>query len=365
MKLGRNDPCWCGSGKKFKRCHLSRGEEPSLPFSAVEHQMRESAATVRGCLHPRAAPGVCNKVISAHTVQRSRVLRRLLDRENHVLTFHPWYAAKATSEPKRVGWRDASTIPGFCARHDADTFRDLETGDFAINPRSCFLLGYRALCHEIHSKRAANAAEPVARTLIDRGMPPWAQRQVQTLLDLRHLGIQKGLEGLDLAKKHMDGILLSGELAGICAVALEFDGPLTLATSGTLTPDIDLSGNRLQVLRDLTAKMEWLSISVDATPTGGVVVLSWSSAAEKSALFVESLLAREPDEIISLLPQLILFYLENTYFSLSWWSHLSDELRSHVRDLAQESHPYYSERRFRSVTLVPWRNLRVHRLISL
>ena len=21
-KLGRNDPCWCGSGKKYKLCHL-------------------------------------------------------------------------------------------------------------------------------------------------------------------------------------------------------------------------------------------------------------------------------------------------------------------------------------------------------
>ena len=21
VKLGRNDPCWCNSGKKFKRCH--------------------------------------------------------------------------------------------------------------------------------------------------------------------------------------------------------------------------------------------------------------------------------------------------------------------------------------------------------
>jgi preprotein translocase subunit SecA len=21
-KLGRNDPCWCGSGKKYKACHL-------------------------------------------------------------------------------------------------------------------------------------------------------------------------------------------------------------------------------------------------------------------------------------------------------------------------------------------------------
>jgi len=19
--IGRNDPCWCGSGKKYKRCH--------------------------------------------------------------------------------------------------------------------------------------------------------------------------------------------------------------------------------------------------------------------------------------------------------------------------------------------------------
>ena len=26
-RLGRNDPCWCGSGKKYKRCHL--GKEPA------------------------------------------------------------------------------------------------------------------------------------------------------------------------------------------------------------------------------------------------------------------------------------------------------------------------------------------------
>jgi preprotein translocase subunit SecA len=22
-QIGRNDPCWCGSGKKFKKCHGS------------------------------------------------------------------------------------------------------------------------------------------------------------------------------------------------------------------------------------------------------------------------------------------------------------------------------------------------------
>jgi hypothetical protein len=30
-KLGRNQPCWCGSGRKFKQCHLNRTELPPLP----------------------------------------------------------------------------------------------------------------------------------------------------------------------------------------------------------------------------------------------------------------------------------------------------------------------------------------------
>jgi len=24
---GRNDPCWCGSGRKYKKCHLPEAEE--------------------------------------------------------------------------------------------------------------------------------------------------------------------------------------------------------------------------------------------------------------------------------------------------------------------------------------------------
>jgi preprotein translocase subunit SecA len=25
-KIGRNDPCWCGSGKKYKQCHMKQDE---------------------------------------------------------------------------------------------------------------------------------------------------------------------------------------------------------------------------------------------------------------------------------------------------------------------------------------------------
>jgi SEC-C motif len=30
LRLGRNDPCWCGSGRKYKTCHLGRIESPPL-----------------------------------------------------------------------------------------------------------------------------------------------------------------------------------------------------------------------------------------------------------------------------------------------------------------------------------------------
>lgn len=30
-KIGRNDPCWCGSGKKYKKCHLSTDQSASGP----------------------------------------------------------------------------------------------------------------------------------------------------------------------------------------------------------------------------------------------------------------------------------------------------------------------------------------------
>lgn len=29
LKIGRNEPCWCGSGKKYKRCHLREDEAAS------------------------------------------------------------------------------------------------------------------------------------------------------------------------------------------------------------------------------------------------------------------------------------------------------------------------------------------------
>lgn len=50
---GRNDPCWCGSGKKYKKCHLGRdrvakGPEPAAaPRSGIALKTGEEIAGIR------------------------------------------------------------------------------------------------------------------------------------------------------------------------------------------------------------------------------------------------------------------------------------------------------------------------------
>src|SRR5208337_3837069 len=47
MKAGRNDPCPCGSGKKYKKCCLAKDQETSLRQTAVIEPPPSSVAPVR------------------------------------------------------------------------------------------------------------------------------------------------------------------------------------------------------------------------------------------------------------------------------------------------------------------------------
>jgi uncharacterized protein YecA (UPF0149 family) len=34
-KVGRNDPCWCGSGKKYKKCHMGNDKDSAAAAAAA------------------------------------------------------------------------------------------------------------------------------------------------------------------------------------------------------------------------------------------------------------------------------------------------------------------------------------------
>ena len=38
---GRNQPCWCGSGRKYKQCHLAADQELSARRRALEQSCNQ------------------------------------------------------------------------------------------------------------------------------------------------------------------------------------------------------------------------------------------------------------------------------------------------------------------------------------
>lgn len=55
IELGRNDACWCGSGKKYKKCHLKKDELTRVEAShSAQVRARNQAAS--GVMPGKAKP---------------------------------------------------------------------------------------------------------------------------------------------------------------------------------------------------------------------------------------------------------------------------------------------------------------------
>jgi hypothetical protein len=351
---GRNEMCWCGSDQKYKKCHLNRSSERSLPGEALRN-LAASAWKHKSCLHPNAAPGVCTQIVAAHSLQRSRTLEKIIDDSNHVLSFYP-LAPDADGNPKlhRVGWRDASTFTGFCGYHDNVTFAPLETSDFTANAEQCFLLAYRAVCHELFQKTGALSADKAVRHFADRGRSLHGQQTIQRIYDIFETGTTAGLGDYLRRKKIMDGELLGREYGAWSRVVINFSGDLCIASTSATTPNSSLDGQSLQVLHDLKTLLQMLPLGIVSTPDGGAFVSTWRREESAPREFVRSLLRRAYEAIPGLIVQLRFAHIENTYFSQRWWDSLSAAEKDHIRALADVASPYYERFPLLPIKLVPW-----------
>jgi len=61
MKIGRNDTCPCGSGKKFKKCHM--GKEDELALDGIDEFTDEMSKKITDL--PEASYGRCREIIDS------------------------------------------------------------------------------------------------------------------------------------------------------------------------------------------------------------------------------------------------------------------------------------------------------------
>ena len=62
MKLGRNKPCWCGSDKKYKQCHLDRELQEPINKGVI-HKQTNGFYSQKYCSVPSSMKAECSRKI--------------------------------------------------------------------------------------------------------------------------------------------------------------------------------------------------------------------------------------------------------------------------------------------------------------
>lgn len=333
MKIGRNDTCWCGSGKKYKKCHLGRESEPEPTKQEVITKFRKPLSK-EYCLHPSASTASCKgDIVKAHTIQRNGGLSKIAE-NGHVLNltvdFKTPPANPTLLVPKPTGVRLASTFTGFCNLHDTKTFEPIEKFPFQATEEHTFLLGYRALCRELFGKRAQHELLPFKKSL-DRGRPITEQVSLQHYLKRYGAGVEAGLRDAEYHKAIYDKVLLSGDYSDAQYYVVFFSNTPDIMCSAAKFPTHDFNGNLLQDLGQLSKTLDQITFSIIATDTGGAAVFNWVGHSDPCERLVRSLDSLSDDDIPHAIVRFAFEYFENVYFSPTWWEGLEGEAKKKLQ----------------------------------
>lgn len=332
VRIGRNDLCWCKSGKKFKKCHLNRAEEPPVTIQEVIEETKKAFSS-RYCLHPKKADCGTN-IIKAHTLQRNGSLSKIAKngkvysfKENNVADIEK---AKGVAAPKLVGIGSASTFTGLCGKHDDALFAPIEKHPFVSSQQHAFLLAYRHLCMEVFTKRSVSGTHQLLRRM-DRGRSEPQQRMLQAFAGVASVGQDAGLNDFEKLKDRYDKALLANNFADMSYYVVRTgQTPDVLCSSGIL-PSHDFDGNVLQELGDITLTPDHISFSVIATDVGGAIVLAWLGASPAAEKLARSLAKQADADLVQSAVRFVFEFCENSYFSPDWWDGLSDETKTALR----------------------------------
>lgn len=328
MKLGRNDPCWCKSGKKYKHCHLDRDSQKRMTIQEAIKEKKKASEKI--CFHPKADVSICNQIIKAHSIQRAAILQNI-SRDQHVYSFSSEIGDLIKNDgvlkPKLIGINNASTFTGFCNYHDTETFKPIETNPIEILNEHIFLISYRSLCKEIYAKKIQSNMIPLTREG-DKGLDEISQIEFQNFMGTYQQGVEAGLNDLMESKKIYDNYLLTHNYDDIIYYVIEIEEVPDLVVSGQIHIEMDFSGRVLQTpeeIVDFSKKLDRISFSILMKGSNGLIIFSCFKNEKKSIKFLESIDSIIDNDLPDSIVRFVFEFFENTYMSPTWWEGLSEE----------------------------------------
>jgi len=333
MKRGRNDPCWCGSGLKYKKCHLDRESSDAVRPWDIDKEMRNCAS--RGtCLHVgQGIQSICGRpAVRSHSVPKS-MLKRIA--HNGHLYFHSgtvmdFERTGGELRTRLIGINSASVLPVYCQSHDNDTFAPLERVAFCSTKEQCFLLTYRAVCLEYQKKSNDLAMIPAMRQL-DRGKKLGDQILIQARAEAISYSFELSLRDLATRKTKLDSMLLAHDFSDMYAYVVTFDSDADVLCSSILYPEYDFDGRSLQDLSNPNTTMEIVAFSLLTTPAGSAFVMAWDKDSEATCRRLANSLDSFSDRGLGHgILRFIFEFCENNYIRPAWWDNLEPEIRGKI-----------------------------------
>jgi hypothetical protein len=321
FKRGRNELCWCGSGLKYKRCHLNRASETPVSIQEGIEAFNQTFGT-KYCIHPKAGAECVGNIVKAHTIQKKGFGLTRIARNGQVYGFRYDGIAKNKSfGAKLIHINAASTFTGFCGFHDNSTFLEVETKPFSGNAEQSFLLGYRAIAKELFLKRAQLEQISFLRTC-DKGRDASTQQLMQRDLDYWEEGVSAGAKEIEHHNKIYERGLIGSDYSDERFYIIELDHTPDFMCSGTTQPEYDFEGNLLQDLSETTSLLDHITFSLIATDTGGAAVFSWYGENKASERLIKSLHLLTDEQIPHAVARYVFEFYENVYAAPEWWEGL-------------------------------------------
>lgn len=335
MKLGRNDPCWCKSGVKYKKCHLHRDQEKPVSRGEAE-KVTKGFTSPKYCSVPEAMKDRCSKkIIRAHTVSKSSCLAEISDETNHVLGLKPSLSSLDKNSGiihlEKIGINRASTFGGFCSFHDKTLFSPIEDNEFIYTDEQCFLLAYRAVAKEQYAKQnQPDFIELLKQS--DRGKGVAQQKIIQAFANSYRVGMEAAVEELSEFKGILEQYLISRENSPLKHFIVAMDYPPPVMVSSILAPTVDFKGKIIQDLNNLEVVPECIVYNSFSSSGKGYIVLSWLNGHEIIDGFVDSLEAVGIEEIVGALLGFFFIYSENVYIAPRWWESLDNDQQKNTSE---------------------------------
>jgi SEC-C motif len=330
VKLGRNDPCWCGSGAKFKRCHLERQGETLITHDDIMRRIRASRIG-KSCLHPAASASTCSRrLVRSHSISKSAL--SAIAEDGHVFEFHGDYDVflrlHGDVEPRPVGIRSASTFPAFCVNHDCSTFSPIEQGRYRPCEEHAILASYRAVCRELFWAEAGTKLSILDD--LDRLLPSEAQGPFRRLAEAKAEDTERTLAGIRLIKAAYDAALLAQDYSQVKFYAIAFASPPDVMMTSLFAPFVDFRGKVIREGDIRGTTDDHMILSLFASGSVGWFQLAWLGESRAGLEFTRSLAAFTDEEMPHAIIRLVFSGFENIFFRPGWWAGLSDSDRVYL-----------------------------------